>query len=336
MRTKNFLSIFSLVISFSAGAQVKLLTVEEAIAISLANNYDIQLSRNDSSLAALDYAFSHYAFYPRLNANGAYNFNNNNQRQVLADGTKRESTGIKSSSASASMNLNWTLFDGLKMFITRRKLGELVELTELQIKDQVVTTVADVMKTYYEIIGQEQGLTAVREQMSLSSDRLKLAQYKFDIGTGTKQDVLQAQIDYNAQRSLELSQQTTIIKLKEQLNNLLVVPLTNEFLVADTIIINEGLTLDSIRSNITTTNPQLLLAQKSIDVANLPHSRKGISGQHRRLITGKQNDICIPRWHLISSGVKICQGTISFIEMRTAERTKNKDSHQSFPAISPR
>src|SRR6188768_3395364 len=122
MRTKNFLSILFLVVSLSTGAQVKMLTVEEAIATSLANNYDIQLSRNDSSLAALDYAFSRFIFYPRLNANGAYTFNNNNQKQVLADGTKRESTGIKANSATASLNLNWTLFDGLKMFIARKRL----------------------------------------------------------------------------------------------------------------------------------------------------------------------------------------------------------------------
>ena len=62
------------------------LTLEQAIAASLANNYDIRLSRNDSSLAALDNAFANYAFYPRLNANAGIAFNNNNQRQVLADG----------------------------------------------------------------------------------------------------------------------------------------------------------------------------------------------------------------------------------------------------------
>jgi outer membrane protein len=245
------------------------LTLEQAIAASLANNYDIRLSRNDSSLAALDNAFANYAFYPRLNANAGIAFNNNNQKQVLADGTKRESNGIKSNTTNASLNLNWTLFDGLKMFITRRRLGELVELGELQIKNQVVTTVADVMAVYYDISRQQQQLKATEEQMQLSSERLKLAQYKFDVGTGTKSDVLQAQIDYNAQRSQQLTQQTAIQKLKEQLNNLLAVPVTSEFSVLDTIPLNTSLTLDSIQNAISTTNPQLLLAQKQIDIANL-------------------------------------------------------------------
>ncbi|MGN6401851.1 MAG: TolC family protein [Flavisolibacter sp.] len=268
MKLKNIALVCSCLIGLMSKAQ-RPLTLDEAIATSLSNNYDIQLSRNDSSLAALDYAFSNYAFYPRLNASGGINFNNNNQKQVLADGSKRESNGIKSNTSNASLNLNWTLFDGLKMFITRRRLGELVDLGELEIKNQVVNSVSDVMRTYYDISRQQQQLKAVEEQMQLSSERLKLAQYKFDVGTGTKSDVLQAQVDYNAQKSQQLTDITAIVKLKEQLNNLLGVTVTNDFTVLDTIPLNTDLTLDSIQGVLATTNPQLLLAQKNVDIAGL-------------------------------------------------------------------
>ena len=83
----GFMTIF--IISFSAKAQ-QTMTVQDAIALSLANNYDIRLSRNDSSLAALNFSFRDFAFYPRLNANGGLVYNNNDSRQVLADGSKRE------------------------------------------------------------------------------------------------------------------------------------------------------------------------------------------------------------------------------------------------------
>lgn len=245
------------------------LKLQDAIAASLANNFDIRLSRNDSSLAALDYAFSDYAFYPRLNATGGINFNNNSQKQVLADGTEKQRGGIKSNVATASLNLNWTLFDGLKMFITRRRLGELVALGELQIKSQVINTVAQVMQVYYNISRQQQQLHAIEEQMRLSSERLKLAQYKFEVGTGTKSDVLQAQVDFNAQKSQQLTQQTNIIKLKEQLNNLLALPVTNNFVVFDSIPLNTNLSLIDFQNNIEQTNPELLLAQKSQNIAAL-------------------------------------------------------------------
>jgi outer membrane protein TolC len=250
-------------------AQTRTLTLNEAIASSLENNYDIQLTRNDSLLAALDYAYANYALYPRLNANSSYVVNNNNQQQTLADGTKRERAGIRSNNLNASLNLNWTLFDGLRMFIARDRLEQLVDLSELQIKNQVVTTVAGVARTYYDIVRLEQQLRATREQMDLSEERLKLAQYKFDIGTGAKPDVLQAQIDLNAQRSTYMAQETAIGRQKELLNQLLAFPAGTDFVIADTAIaFDPTLTLGPIQAAAATANPELLIAQKNIDIAN--------------------------------------------------------------------
>jgi outer membrane protein TolC len=110
----------------------------------------------------------------------------------------------------------------------------------------------------------------LEEQMSLSEERLKIAQYKFDIGTGAKPDVLQAQIDLNGQRSAFLTQQTTINNLEEQLAQLMVLPVSTDFEVADTsIVFNSSLTLDSIQSGIAATNPELLLARQNLEVANI-------------------------------------------------------------------
>lgn len=265
-------NIFGIITALFIAGTVKAqqpMSVEDAIAISLANNYEILLSRNDSSLAALNYSYANFAFYPRLNANGGLLYNNNDSKQVLADGSKRERDDIKSSNLSASVNLNWTLFDGLKMFATRKKLGEFLELGELQIKNQVVATVAEVMRTYYDIVRQQQQLKSIEEQMDLINERLKLAQYKFDIGTGAKPDVLQAQIDLNAQKSAHLTQQTNILKLKEQLNQLLAISPNNNFSVQDTIPINTELSIDAIQTGVTSVNPQLLITQKNIDIAQL-------------------------------------------------------------------
>ena len=265
---KKFVFALCLVIGNFIRAQQPL-TVEQAIATALANNYDILLSRNDSLLAELDYSYANYAFFPRLNANAGYNLTSNNSKQVLADGSKRERDGIRSNNLAASINLNWTLFDGMKMFATKKRLGQMVELGELQVKNQVITTVSEVMRTYYDLVRQQQQLKATEETMQLSEERLKLAQYKFDIGTGAKPDVLQAQIDLNAQKSSYLTQQTNIIKTKEVLNQLLAIPVDNDFLVLDTIPITTGLLLDSIQNGLTGINPQLLLIQKSLDIAQL-------------------------------------------------------------------
>lgn len=254
-------------ITLQAGAQ-RLLTLEEAVATALKNNFDIQLAKNDSAVAALDYSYRNAALLPRLNANTGIVFNNNDQLQKFNDGTVRERKGVRSSNITNNLSLNWTVFDGLKMFATRDKVAEFVRLGELNIKNQVINTVASVVNTYYNIVRQKQQLKAIEEQMSISEERVKLAQYKLDIGVGAKPDVLQSKVDLNAQKSLQLEQMTMISQLKDQLNQLMNVESIG-YDVSDSIPINTKLSLAEIESGLDNTNPNLLIARKNIDIAGI-------------------------------------------------------------------
>lgn len=245
----------------------ELLTPEDAVATALQNNYEIRLSRNDSIISAIDYSYANAAFLPRLNANGGLIFNNNNQKQKLADGSDRKANGIKSRNLNASISLNWILFDGFKMFITRDKLKEYLSLGDLVIKNQVTNIVADVLKTYYNIVRQKQQLKAVQEQMQLNKERLRLAEIKLEVGLGIKPDVLQAKLDLNAQMATQLKQQTLIAQIKGDLNRLMAVDKGVDYEVYDSIPIDTTLTLAEIKTNINETSPQLLLTKKNIDIA---------------------------------------------------------------------
>lgn len=265
---RTCLSILLLFIAISSSAQ-RILSLEEAIASALKNNYDILLSRNDSLVAALDYSYRNAVFFPRLNASAGYNRNNNNQKQTLADGTKREQNNIRSNNINAALNLNWTLFDGLKMFATRDKAAELIKLGELTSKNQVINTVAMVITTYYNIVRQKQLLKAIEEQMTLSQERVKLAQYKLDIGVGTKPDVLQSKVDNNAQKALQLEQQASISQLKEQLNQVMNVKDAPAYDVSDSIPLDTKLSLGEIQQGIENSNPEIQISKKNIDIAGL-------------------------------------------------------------------
>jgi outer membrane protein TolC len=269
MKRGFFLLATVLIFSGSISYAQRMLTLEEAIATALQNNYDIQLSKNDSMVAALDYSYRNAAFLPALNGLAGTTWNNNNQRQTLADGSKRDQKNIRSHNINASLNLNWTLFDGLRMFATRDKAAEFVQLGSLGIKNQVVNSVATVITTYYNIVRQKQQLKSVEEQIALNEERVRLSQYKLDIGTGIKPDVLQSKVDLNAQKALKLEQLTLIDQLKEQLNQAMNTTRGTSFEVSDSIPLNTGIGLGEIQEDIETTNPQLLLAQKNITIAGL-------------------------------------------------------------------
>lgn len=266
---KRLRLLFFFISPLFVSGQNKVLTIEEAIASALKNNYDILLSKNDSAVAALDYSYRNAVFFPRVNATVGTNWNNNNQKQTLADGTKREQNNIKSNNINGALNLNWVLFDGMKMFATRDKVKELIKLGELGIKDQVINTVASVITTYYNIVRQKQQLKAIGEQISLSQERVKLAQYKLDIGVGAKPDVLQSKVDNNAQKALQLEQQAAVAQLKEQLNQVMNVKDAPAYDVADSIPIDLTLSLGDIQAAIENNNPALQITRKNIDIAGL-------------------------------------------------------------------
>lgn len=264
---KRFLSVLLLALAGKATVAQDSLTVEQAVAYALQNNYDILLSRNDSAIAAINYQYRNAAFLPRVNATGTYIKNNNNQEQTLADGSKRERNGILTNNLNAAINLNWTVFDGFRMFLVRDQLDIAVEQGNLVVKTAIINTVAGVINTYYDIVRQQQQLRNVEEQMLLASDRLRLAQYRFDIGVGIKPDVLQAQIDFNNSKAAQLNQFALIEQRRQTLNQLMNVAPSATYKVSDTIPVQGNLVLGNLLANLSP--PELQLSRANIRAAEL-------------------------------------------------------------------
>jgi len=245
------------------------LGVKDAIAAALQNNYDILLLRNDSTSYALDKSYARAAFLPRVNATGGYTANNNNQKQRLADGSKRESNGVRSNTLTGSVQLNWTVFDGFKMFATRDKLNEMVKLGELNIRNQVVNSIAAIINNYYNIVRQKQQLKAIEEQMGINEERVKLAEKKFSVGLGAKPELLQAKFDRNAQKADRLKRQTLYAQLNEQQTWHKHVAMNTRYEVEDSIPFQENIQVTEVMSRAESTNPSLLVIKKNIDIARI-------------------------------------------------------------------
>lgn len=245
------------------------MSLQDAIALALRNNYDIRMSRNDSASYALDNDYAYAAFLPRLNATATKVWNNNAQKQELQNGNKPSANGIRSNNLQASVNLQWTLFDGLKMFVTRDKLEEFERLGSLVVKNQVVNTVASVVNGYFDIVRQKQQLKAIEEQISINEERVKLADRKLSVGLGSKPELLQARVDLNAQKAQQLQQRTLIAQLRDNLNQLIGFRTGSVYEVNDSIPINTALQYGDLRNELEKNNPGLLFAKKNIDIAQL-------------------------------------------------------------------
>src|SRR5215467_6491624 len=214
------------------------MTLDDAIALALKNNFDIRLAKADSTSKALDKSFSYTVFLPTVNATASKVWNTNNQRKVYSGQPDKIGNGIRSNNLQAGVALNWTLFDGLNMFATREKLAEIQNFGALNVKNKVINTVANVSNTYFNIIQQKQQLKAIEEEITVNEERVKLADKKLSVGLGAKPELLQAKVDLNAEMAAKLQQQTLIVQLKEQLNQLIGEPIGANYEVLDTIPIN--------------------------------------------------------------------------------------------------
>ncbi len=258
------LGIFSLIQSHAQNV-----TIEEVIQIALQKNYDVQVIQATGAIAANDNKYAFGAFIPFVNATGSYIKNNIDSRNITFDDKEITRTGAKATISNGSVQAIWTLFDGTRMFATRKRIQELAALGEVNIRNQMMNTTAAIITNYYSIIRQKQQLKAIQELMAVSEERVKLAERKLQVGTGGKPELLQAKVDLNAQRTAILAQLTLIQQLKDQMNGLLAMSLPDVYDVADSIPINLLLTMEEVLTNIEKTNQTLAAAKKNIDVAEL-------------------------------------------------------------------
>lgn len=275
---KRSWAVFLFLFSFGRLVAQQELTVEQAIALALNKNFDIQLAQNAAEAAGVNDKYSIGAFLPALNANASI-VRNTNHQQVAYSGVRdtlnSEGQG-EAVNTVASIQLNWVLFDGAKMFISRNRLAALDEQAQLILKSQMVNTISSVIISYHDIVRQKQQLKAVEEQLAVSDERVKLATRKLDVGIGARPELLQAKVDYNTFKTLAIQQEANIQLLKEQLNNLTGLQLETAYDVSDTIIIDLSLQRESIEQGIETKNFLLQSNRKNVEIAEyLTRERRG-------------------------------------------------------------
>jgi outer membrane protein TolC len=248
-------------LALTVRAQDTLLTLKDAIEIALKNNYHIQIAKNNSAVAQNNVTPGAAGMLPSVQGNLSLNNSIQNTKQTLSNGTINNINGAHNSTFNYGPNLNWTIFNGFAMFANYDELKQLNQLGSIQLRDTLLTTVADVMATYYSLVNQNQELKALRGAIEISRTQLRYANEKFNVGSASRLDVLNAQVNLNTDTANYLSQLQQFRAGKVQLNQILVRELRTEFSVADTIHVDEKLTLGDILGKAQNENPAILSAE---------------------------------------------------------------------------
>jgi len=199
----------------------KIITVDEAIATALNNNYGIRIARSQADINKLNNTAGNAGMLPEVSLTGSDKYALNDNYQKFSAGNDATNPSLSSNAINAGVALSWTLFDGGKMFITKNKLNEIEAQGEILFRENVLQTVYDVVASYYDVVKQKQQLVSINEAMRLNEERVKISSTSFDAGLAPKTDMLQAKIDLNVYRENAILQLSAIEAAKRSLYQLL-------------------------------------------------------------------------------------------------------------------
>ncbi len=193
MRSLVILLLFLPVFNPLAAQQRLQLSLNDAITIGLEQNYQIRISGQELRIAQNNNTQGTAGRYPSIDFRATQgNLYNNSQNRLDPDVRDQLYTNY----ITPSVNLNWTIFDGFRVNITKQNLETLEQLSEGFSALVVENTIQAIILAYNNLLLQQEKLNVFEELKLLSRDRLKYVKTRQEFGSAVTFDVLQANDAY--------------------------------------------------------------------------------------------------------------------------------------------
>ena len=263
MNLKKIIFVFMSFCMTSIAAQ-KLVSVSEAIELALENNYGIKIISNNKEIAKNNAGVLNSGYLPTVTSSSGATFNRDNLEAEFANGESTALNGAKSSRYNASINLNYTLFDGLGRYYDYKRLKETYKLSELQARETIENTIAQLYVVYYNVAQVTENVTVLEKTLTVSKDRITRASYQFEYGQGTMLNVLNAQVDINNDSINLINAKQQLVNTKRDLNVVLGNVISSEFRVDTTIDFKLNIDQNDLATKVKSNNVNLLQLDKNI------------------------------------------------------------------------
>lgn len=210
------------------------LSLSQAISKGLANNYQIQIAEKSIEQAQTQDDWAVAGRYPVINfsitSNNSYR-NTNNPASFLIRQDAITTVFVP------GVDLNWTIFNGLRVKLTKQQLSEQVKLNEANLQIAVEASVQQIILSYYAALIQAEQLKVVDEVLAVSRDRIAYEKIRQDFGQAGTFELLQSQDAYlndsitymnqlnayeNAIRDLKLAMGEDDLSLSYRLTDILI------------------------------------------------------------------------------------------------------------------
>lgn len=162
------------------------LTLQEAIAQSLKNNYGILIERQRVEQATLNNNWGETGRYPTLNLLLQQNNGVNN-----VDNPASFLSGITiNNSIQPAFNVSWVIFNGFRTKIAKHRLEQLQEESEGNAEIVIQNAIQAVILGYYRVILEKERIDVLKKVLNYSRDRNRYSEVQIELGTATTAETL--------------------------------------------------------------------------------------------------------------------------------------------------
>jgi outer membrane protein TolC len=250
-------------------------SLRECIETGLERNYSIRIIRNEQQISDNNATPGNAGYLPTVDMSGGFSGSVNNNRNKLMDGTTEKQNGVNSETGNIGLNVNWTVFDGFGIQAEYSRLKELQRMGELNTRMTIEDFVADLSTEYYNRIRQNIRLRNLRSSLDLSRERVRIAEERYHIGSGSRMDLQQAQVDFNSDSSKVLNQLEVVNTSRIRLNELMALENVEENIAVKDSVIYPNIFLDEVElwKSTIESNASLLIAQKNKTLSELDYKK---------------------------------------------------------------
>ncbi len=271
---KSFLFYVIAIFSIqNLGAQ-DTLNLKQCIERGLEKNFELRIAKNKQQISDNNFSVGNAGMLPALDLLSNYDGSLYDKKQLLAgSNTSTTLNNVSDYGFDVGVNLNWTLFDGFNMFTNYKRLKEMQLAGELSTLFSIENYIANLSGEYFNYVQENLRFRNLKSALALSRERLRIVDSRYQIGSLSRLDLMQAKVDFNADSSKLLKQHEILYGIRIKLNQLMAsVDVENQFTSKDTDIhFNSLLNKTELWENLLKSNTLLLLAQndKKISVLDL-------------------------------------------------------------------
>ncbi len=269
---------FLLLIAGSSLLKGQVLTTEDAVKMTLANNYDILVAKGQVQQALNNTGKFNQGMLPTASANAGGQYNLSSATVEKQDGNEFTVNNIASNSLNAGVGVNYVIYAGKSRLYNIEKFKTIYQRSDLEVRSLIERTLLQVYNQYYQIAQLQQNSENIAASLSISNRRLTRAKYGQEYGQNTRLEVLNATVDIDNDSISYVNIQQQLANAKRSMNLLLGRDIDTAFEIDTTVLFAEDLLLSQLLKDGQLKNVNLLAAQKNIDLNDLDlklnHSQK--------------------------------------------------------------